>query len=123
MKIVALLLITFIVTGPASAETSNDEAGATFDTTLMWAACQTYGGKSDYEALKVVGDDVLPKIFGHFLEEKPAVASGLAQLLPQLKERYAKQLLFLRSLTKENRETICFGLDTVVGKIARQSKK
>ena len=99
-------------TGPGAAvESVEDEASSVFDIVMIWSACQTLAGVSDAEALSRAGKDIFPRVISGFQKVRPEMVGPLAGLTAHTTERYEHQLLFLRALSSENRDTICWGVN------------
>jgi Sel1 repeat len=99
-------------TVPPPVESKNeDEASAMFDAIMIWSVCQTFAGTSDVDALTRAGKEIFPKIISGLQKTRPEMVQTFVNLAPHTRERYAKQLLFLRALSRENRDTICWGVD------------
>ena len=99
-----------------SQQSADDEATSVMDSVMTWTTCQMLQGAGERDA-KDQGANVMKALFGAYLEKKPEVASALAKHVQEGSERYEKQLKFLRSLSGENRNTICFGLNDTFKKL------
>jgi len=95
-----------------------EEASGVFDVVMLWSVCQTFAGMSDAEALNRAGKDIFPRIVSGYQKSRPEMVSPLASLTSQTTERYEKQLLFLRALSSENRDTICWGINQTIKRLS-----